>query len=241
MNTNPSDILELISRGGADPLTDAERLVIDQAIAADPGLAGERDAYARLDALLSRFAVLPKGVDWDELSGMIAAEIRDEADLDAESDEDADLLIETLSRPVPDVDWDAFHARVSNAVRDEAAAAESQRTIKWPALFSWVAPLAAAAMIAIVVWGPFGVRNQDAGSSNPIAKVTPAAPMAIVQVELGAPMASGMVAITFDESSPEDAPAPAETGVMAGGTVIVDGSWPTEDASMQVELEAYYY
>lgn len=238
MNTNPSDILELISRGAADPLTDAERLIIERAIAADPGLVGERDAYARLDALLSRFTVLPKGVDWDELSGMIASEIRDEAALDIEADDDA--LIETLSGPLPDVDWDAFHTRVSNAVRDEAAA-ESQQTIKWPALFSWVAPLAAAAMIAIVVWGPFGVRNQDAGSSNPIAKIAPPAPMTVVQVELGAPMASGMVAITFDESSPEDAPAPTETGVMAGGTVIVDGSWPTEDASMQVELEAYYY
>ena len=33
MNTNPSDILELISRGDAEPMTSAERDVIAQAIA----------------------------------------------------------------------------------------------------------------------------------------------------------------------------------------------------------------
>jgi hypothetical protein len=237
MKTNPSDIYELISRGGADPLTDAERAIIDRAIAADPGLASERDAYTRLDALLARFAILPNDVDWDELSGIIAAEIRDEADLASEFDNDAEPLIEALSQPIPQVEWNAFHARVSSAVRDEAALQQSSRTIKWPAAFAWVAPLAAAALIAIVVWSPFGIGSNPQDSTNP---VVPSAPIAVVEVEFGAPRPSGIVAIAFDESSPDEAPAP-ESKVVPGGTVIVDGSWPTEDPALQVDVEAYYY
>lgn len=237
MNTNPSDILELISRGDADPLTSAERAVVDRAIAADPGLARQRTAYARLDALLARFAELPDDVDWESLSGDITAEIR------AEATDDVAVasapIVEQLSRSLPPVDWDAFRTRVSNAVRDEAAQQSSERTIKWPAVFSWVAPLAAAAMIALVVWGPFGVPRQNVGP-NPGGV---GEPIAVVEVEVARPASTGTVAVSFDETSPADMP--KSPSVIPGGTVIVNGSWPTAEPAIETptvtDVDAYYY
>lgn len=238
MNTNPSDILELISRGDAEPMTSAERDVIAQAIAADPGLARERAAYARLDALLARFAELPADVDWEALSGDITAEIRAEA---AASEDGVAPIVEQLSRPLPPVDWDAFRTRVSTAVREEAAQIDSQRTIKWPALFSWAAPLAAAALIAIVVWGPIGGPHvQDGGTKAIVSE-----PVAMVEVEVAAPttLGAGTVAISFDETPPEAAP--IESSGLPGGTVIVNGSWPTAEsaieAPMTIDVDTYYY
>lgn len=236
MNTNPSDIFELISRGDADPLTPDERVIIDRAIAADPGLARQRAAYARLDALLARFAMLPDDVDWESLSGDITAEIRAEAAADDASHDD-DALIETLSRPLPPVDWNAFHTRVAMAVRDEAAQLDRERTIKWPAVFSWVAPLAAAALIAIVVWRPFGITTDNGGSS--VTPIHVNEPVALVEVELAAPTSTGTVAISFDETPAEAEP--QDSRVLAGGTVIVNGSWPTEESATVIDVDTYYY
>ncbi|HPF37420.1 MAG TPA: hypothetical protein P5081_11520 [Phycisphaerae bacterium] len=238
MKTNPSDILELISRGDADPLTPDERVVVDRAIAADPGLARERDAYARLDTLLARFALLPASVDWEELSGDITAMIREEAAA-TQAQEDDDALIEAVSRPLPPVDWKAFHARVASAVREEAAQAERERTIRWPAIFSWVAPLAAAAMIAIVVWGPFSPSKDPGRGANPIHS-----PVAVVEVELDAPSAGGVVAIAFDETAPDEEP--MDPNLIPGGTVIVNGGWPTMDTPTMesptvIDVDSYYY
>lgn len=238
MKTNPTDILELISRGNADPLTPAELAALDRAIAADPGLARERAVYTRLDALLARFAMLPDDVDWESLSGDITAEIRAEA---AATDDGATAIVAQLSRPLPAVDWDAFRARVSGAIRDEAAQADAERTIKWPAIFSWVAPLAAAALIALVVWGPLGPPNGgNDGNTTPIGNE----PVAMVEVELATPTSSGIVAVSFDESPPADA-APETPEVIPGGTVIVNGSWPTSETKIEtptvIDVDTYYY
>ncbi|MCB9851590.1 MAG: hypothetical protein H6819_00730 [Phycisphaerales bacterium] len=236
MNTNPLDILELISRGDADPLTREERVIVDRAIAADPGLARQRAAYVRLDALLARFAMLPNDVDWESLSGDITAEIRAEADAAVAMDDDSNALIETLSRPLPPVDWSAFHTRVATAVRDEAAQLERERTIKWPAIFKW-APLAAAALIAVFVWGPFGIPAKNGGSN--VSPIHVNEPVALVEVELAAPTSTGSVAVSFDETPADDSP--QDPTVMAGGTVIVNGSWPTEESATVIDVDTYYY
>jgi len=146
-------------------------------------------------------------------------------------------LLQDWARPLPEVDWAAFSSRVSAAVRREAA---SDRAIgdarHWRRVARWLAPLAAAACIALVVWA-----NRDAVPTGS-RSTEQAAPR--VLVALAVPRSAGSVSITFDES-PVDTAAAATGGSTAGeanpqgGVAIAIG--PPQVTGSKVYDEAYFY
>ncbi len=237
MNDNSPDILELLSRASDEPMSDGERRALAAAIHQDPTLAAERAAYERLQRLIADQAAPVDQVDWEQFAGDVSAEIRLEvvsAGVSASEGLRNDPAIRALSTPMPNIDWRAFHDGVARSVREVAF--QRQRTSKWPAGLSWFAPFAAAALIAIVVWRPFGLNWLGGGGAN-----GPGGPVAsVVVVEMAEPQRSGRIEIAFDRS-PQTEALPGDT-MTAGGTVIVNGVWPPAAAEVPtVQWETYFY
>jgi hypothetical protein len=237
MTNEKYDILELNSRAADEPMTDAERAALERSMLNDPAVATEHVAYARLHRLLADHAdaIPEEDIDWDGFSGDISAEIRAEfgtAVATVNASMRNDPIVKSLRDPMPRIDWRAFHDGVAKAVRTEAF--DQQKTIKWPFIASWAAPLAAAALIAIVVWRPFGWNLNGVDSGSSISTPSP-----VVMVVLNEPETSGRIEIVFDQS-PEPPSDPVTEPVGAGGTVIVNGTWPTE-TSPAIQVESYYY
>lgn len=237
MTNETIDIQELNSRAADEPMTDAERSALERSMLSDPALATDHVAYARLNRLLvDYFGALPEDdIDWEELSGDISSEIHAEvgtavATVNAAMQDDP--IVKSLRDPMPRIDWRAFHDGVAKAVRAEAF--DRQKTIKWPLIASWAAPLAAAALIAIVVWQPFG-WNLNNGNSGPSIST----PSSKVMVVLNEPETSGRIEIVFDQTQEPPSEMITEPAA-AGGTVIVNGTWPTETVPT-IQLESYFY
>ena len=240
MNADREQLELLISRGAEAPLSDSERTTVQQAIATDALLARDRDAYARLNVLLSDARVLPASVDVSAAAEATKLAIRNEFAEATLEDGDTDALLREMLSDLPSTDWQAFHQRVSAAVASEAEAQQPE-TIRFPAVLTWAAPLAAAAMLVFAFWGPAtSVVENDA---NTVVAVADRAPIVVVEVER--PTSGGLVEISFDRTPPE-ALAVQDDEPLPGGTVIVNGTWPsnlpkTPARSGGVAIDAYYY
>ena len=175
MNTNRKHLERLFTQTDTAPVT-----------------AAERRQYTRLAALLSQWRVLDKGVDLQTFSEKVSAHIREDVEYGG-----VDELIRNAAAPLPPVDWKALSSRISTAVRQEAQAAaghKSRRTFAWTIRIA--TSLAAAAVIAIAVWGP-----------RPDLKVAVAPtkqPKSSVFVSIEQPDNAGDVSIKFDEARPKN-------------------------------------
>lgn len=185
----------------------------------------ERQASAQLDRAIDPAAVLHDATTSSAGPRMNPA---------AQGYQATEELLQDWARPLPDVDWDAFSSRVSAAVRREAAG--SDRGVggarHWRRAAGWLAPLAAAACIALLVWGNRASIPTGTVSSEP------AGPQ--VFVALMVPHSAGSVSIAFDESPAETT---AETTVddsnPQGGLAIAIG--PPRAAGSETYDEAYFY
>lgn len=157
-----------------------------------------------------------------------ASEGSDPIDSDERTSEDraVDDFVTRAAGPLPDVDWGAFKARVSAAVHREAAtsAVSGQGTQhRWRRGAAWAlrvgAPLAAAAVIAFAVWGPW--------ADQPFVQGPSAGGRPLVVVSLERPGSAGRVSVTLDVApvALADEPAPPR-----GGVAIAIGPAGTGDA-----------
>jgi hypothetical protein len=115
----------------------------------------------------------------------------------APDDRAVDDLVTRAAEPLPEVDWDAFKARVSAAVRQEAAtsAVPAQGAqYRWRRGAAWAlrvgSPLAAAAVIAFAVWGPW--------ADQPLVQGPRVGGRPLVVVSLERPDSAGRVSVTLD-------------------------------------------
>lgn len=214
MDERIDSIEELLSRRPDGELTADEAAEVRRVMAEDSSAASVASAYERLDSVLRAWRHLPPDLNWDGLSARIAEQIDQDISPVGSSDAVDDLLA-GWTGPLPEVDWDGFKARVSDAVRREAATSAStgRGGRSWGARVRWLAPLAAAAVIALAVWLPRGTL--------PIAGDLSVAPRPIVVVSLDFPVSRGTISFVFDESplGVEDEPARS-----AGGSAIAIGA-----------------
>ena len=143
-------------------------------------------------------------------------------------------LLHDWARPLPEVDWDAFSSRVSAAVRREAAGGDRAvgRARHWRRAAGWLAPVAAAACITLVVWSNRTSIPRGTESSGP------AGPRVFVALML--PQSAGNVSISFDESPAEPAAGTTTSDENPqGGVAIAIG--PPRVVGLDVYDEAYFY
>jgi len=240
MNASREQLELLISRGAEAPLTDSERATLQQALDVDESLARDRNAYARLNGLLSETRVLPDDVDVLAIAEATQRVVRREFARAELVDDQTDTQLRELMGNVPATDWQAFHQRVSAAVSSEVEV-EQPETIRFPTVLTWAAPLAAAAVLVFAFWGP-GRPIADS-DSNAITAVANSGSTVVVEVDR--PTSGGLVEVSFVRTPPaslalqDDEPLP-------GGTVIVNGTWPSSLPKAParnggVTIDAYYY
>jgi len=107
-----------------------------------------------------------------------------------------DELVARRKADQPCVDYGRFHAELMDAVRAEPARSRPARTrlIRFPGWLRIGVPLAAAAMIALVIWvqpGIIGIHVVDSGS--PAAQVARNAP-----ANSNGALAAGQIAVRFN-------------------------------------------
>ncbi len=237
MNVSREQLELLISRGAEAPLSESERATVQQAIATDETLVRDRAAYVRLNALLSATRGLPASVD---VSAATKRAIRDEFAQATLQDHETDSRLRELLGDLPATDWQAFHQRASAAVAAESETRQPE-TIRFPAVLTWAAPLAAAAMLVFAFWGPTSpVVQHDSKTTVAVAERA-----SIVVVEVERPTSGGLVEISFDRTPPA-AVAVQDDEPLPGGTVIVNGTWPSNLSKAParaggVAIDAYYY
>jgi len=240
MNASREQLELLISRGAEAPLTDGERATLQQALDADETLVRDRDVYARLNDLLSETRALPDDVNVTAMAKATQRAARREFAQAELVDDQTDTQLRELLGNVPRTDWQAFHQRVSAAVSSEVEAQQPE-TIRFPAVLTWAAPLAAAAVLVFAFWGPARpITNSD---SNPITAVANGGSTVVVEVDR--PTSGGLVEVSFVRTPPE-ALAMQDDEPLPGGTVIVNGTWPSSLPKAParnggVTIDAYYY
>ncbi|MFQ5429463.1 MAG: hypothetical protein ACE5E1_04050 [Phycisphaerae bacterium] len=255
MNEKTDHLEQLLSRLPDGDLTPAEHATVRRALADDPGLAAVAKQYERLHLRLRAYRPLPGDVDWRAFSTRVADGVEDEwaeqasSDLDraidpavagatapvasgprlnpvAESYRGVEDALQDWARPLPQVDWAAFHARVSDAVRAEAASARAGQPVR--GLRRWVTPVAAAAAVALVVWGLRLARPPTAGPGGSTETV--------ILVALDLPTSGGQITFSFDETPAAGARAVEPP---AGGAGIAVG--PRHDELEDIDDAAYFY
>ena len=257
MNVDSEQLEALLSRRLDEDLDAEEQALLRQAMADDPAAAASAKQYERLQRMLAVWRRLPADLNWNTLSKSVASRIEEDLAIEAsarldraidpaaegpappigprlnptaESFQATEELLRDWAGPLPEVDWDAYAARVSAAVRREATAGgqKAGRGRRWRVLAGWLAPMAAAASIALLLWwnrgaNPTGLTNHR-----------PAAPQ--VEVSLVVPESTGRVSIAFEESpaGPIDKAKP-----LPGGVAIAVGR-PSLTGSSAPD-EAYFY
>ncbi len=167
--------------------------------------------------------------------GAEASEGSDPIDSDERTPDDraVDDFVTRAAGPLPEVDWAAYKARVSAAVRREAAtstAAGQGMQHRWRRGAAWAfrvgAPLAAAAVIAFAVWGPWADRPFVQG---PSARGRP-----LVVVSLERPDSAGRVSVTLDVVPVvlADEPAPPRGGVAIA--IGPAGTWDADSPDLAI-------
>lgn len=159
----------------------------------------EADASALVDRSIDRSAIgpvtdltaaLPAGTE--TLAGEYAA---------------VQGLLRDWAQPLPPVDWQAFKSGVARQIRREVLAGAPTVHRRRTSLFvNWVAPIAAAAAIAMAVWWP-----RDPGTKG-LAKGRAEHNIVVV---VDTPRVSGSVQLSFDESFAEVEPPNEEPSVKA--------------------------
>jgi len=195
--THDRDQLErLLSERLDGRLAEAQLVELDRALAADAGLARAQRQYARLAKLLAGWRALPADVDWERFAARFSEAVRA-----AGHDRVVDDALKAWAAPLPPVDWNATRQRFSRAVRQaqESTAATTtvrivgpRRRLSGPGILRLFVPLAAAAVLVLGVWRPFGP-----------APSPPAAPPARITVVLQTPERCGTVSIHFEEDGGE--------------------------------------
>jgi hypothetical protein len=185
------------------------------AIAGRVADSAEADASALVDRSIDRSAIgpvtdpaaaLPAGTE--SLAGEYAA---------------VQSLLRDWAKPLPPVDWNAFKSGVSRQIRREVSTPEPQTQRRRASLFvNWLAPLAAAAAIALAVWWPrepgktklahSGIRVEDN-----------------IVVVVDTPTFAGSIQLSFDESFAEEAPPNDEPSVKAIAVGPRAGEWREAD------------
>ena len=239
MNAKREQLEALISRGAEARLTADERATIQDALARDKSLAADHAAYARLNDLCTSTRVLPSAVDIEQIAADTRRAIRQEFESASLEDRAFDETLRDMVGDVPATNWQQFNQRVSSAVEAAADSAQPQ-TLRFPAFITWVAPLAAAAVLVFAFWGP--ARPALESDSNQPNNILVKGPTVVVEVDR--PTGGGLVEISFDRTPP--ATRAAEDELLPGGTVIVNGTWPNTMANNSragngVSVDVYYY
>lgn len=192
-----------------------ERLLTDAQNA--PLSADELRQYRRLARLLADWRSLPDRVDWSAYSRRVSAMVREDAETPREF-RAVDDLLQSAAKPLPPVDWQALSARISAAVRSEAQAMArpSARKPRRSGALAWAVkvgvPLAAAAVIALALWGTRPATRVVTGPNKEQG--------ASVVASVEEPKDAGKVSVTFDETKPDnmnmDDAAPQSFGSAAG-------------------------
>lgn len=210
----PEQLERLLSERRDGGLNAEEIGRVERALAEDASAAEVARRYARLDRLLARWRRPPADVDWQALARQTAERVTASA-----ADQGVDELLERWAGPAPEVDWDALKSRISRAVHAEAArAAEAAAPVKmrWRRAANWgvrvAAPLAAAAVVALVVWGPWSAGPRTTPIAGPVK-----APIVLVSLEW--PATPGTVSVTFENGSTGAVIAANETGPFSEGGV----------------------
>ncbi|HWL95545.1 MAG TPA: hypothetical protein VNT79_18650 [Phycisphaerae bacterium] len=189
----------LISRSTDDDFSAAERVQIERALSDRPELDRTRAEYERLGGLLAVWRDVPMSVEWSSFHRSVSSAVRerDEAVADDAGLSSVDRVVRRMAGPMPQVDWSAFKARISSAVRAEATKSGAPASVGYrlPAGVRWLAPLAAAAVIAISIF-----RSQ-----SPISAPfeTDESRPTMVLVSLDVPQSRGQISFSFDETERE--------------------------------------
>ncbi|MBX3395109.1 MAG: hypothetical protein KF841_07040 [Phycisphaerae bacterium] len=213
--TDPREHLEfLIARATDGDLTGEEREIISKAVANDTDLADEIRRYERVNAVIANWRTVPHDMDWAGFRRSVSDAVTDDAMATV------DETIRGVVGSMPPVDWDAFRSRVSSAVRAEAVQTGRAAPYRMQAFrhARWLAPLAAAAAIAIAVFRggfdpqgvvPTGVDREPS----------------LLVVSLDVPESTGKIAVMFDESPAPEMVAeigPSSAFVSTGGALVIE-------------------
>ncbi len=239
--TDESEQLErLLSELHDGHLADEQLADARRAIAEDPDAAATVRGYERLDGVLQDWQVVSPGMDWEAFARQVSSRVADEAE-ERDADESAklaavDRLIGDSVEPLPAVDWDVLKSRISRAVHEEAAEA-ARPSIKpsqsWRRVVGWTGrvavPLAAAAAVVFLVWGPW-----MGGPPGPGVSAGP-----IVMVSLEMPDSVGQISVTFAE---EPADGDYDVPPLVMGTAIAVGPSTGNNTTFEEPMdEAYFY
>jgi hypothetical protein len=241
--SSPSEQLErLLSERIDGTLTPEEFDRLERALNQEPQAAALARQYERLQVLLLRWRSSDRSIDWNALAARIGGRVSQA--VEGQQLQSVDQALRQWRGRLPEVDWSALQGRVSLAVRREAAKAAVGRRPSghgWRKAARWLAtvggPLAAAAVIAIVVWRP-GAPEQ--------IKPQPLAAAASIVVALEMPRAGGQVAISFDEravsgEAARESATEGETGDQraSGGAAIALGS-SSADPGESIDESLFY-
>ncbi len=238
----------LLSRIADGDLTAEERDRLRAAVERDPLCARVAGEYERLGRMVHAFRPLPLNLNWAALASTIAGRVADSAEADASALVDRSIdrgaiapasdisaaspagpeageyaavqaLLRDWARPLPPVDWQAFKAGISREVRREfVAPAAPSRTSRTALFVNWLAPLAAAAVIALAIAWP----RERAGDQT--ADVGRRADRNIVVV-VDSPAYSGSIQLSYDQSFAEEEPQNDEPSVKAIAHGPSRGEW----------------
>lgn len=235
-------IEQLLSELAAGTLTGEQAASVQSAVAQSPQLARTFAQYQTLHRLLKAWRTLPASMAWDGYAARVRAELQKQVRAEssvlepiARSGEAGldDFLAHAVG-PVPAVDWNKLHGRISASVRSQATQGR-RNIISWRRKLAWFssvcAPLAAAAVVAFMVWGP---RAPHSTHSIAISKPL----KSHIVVALDAPDYEGKVTIQLDEGT-RKAPIPVARS-RHGGYGMADGpsahEFPEQTANDAVAL-----
>lgn len=143
---NPDDLGFLISRGLDEDLSAVEQRRLDEAIRASTELGEDARAYAATDQLIRRWALQKAELDWEATAGLTQAQV------DGAAKDNGLRKVDALLHR-----WGTPEANLSNADLVDGVLRRirlEQGQFRWRRLvFRLGAPLAAAAAVAIVLFG----------------------------------------------------------------------------------------